>query len=365
MKTTVLCLYFICMLYACHSKEEGIEISEKSLTEAVYASGTVRAASEIRVISQSEGVLSSRKVEEGDSVYGGQLMFTLENRAVSARREAAGLALKISKENISAQSAAFLELEALCANTRNRLSFDSLQYQRYKNLFQQDAVSRLELEKFKLTYENTYNEYQMQLSRLEQLKNRMQLEWAQAKAGDAQALEEESLSRISSPGAGKVLRILKDPGELVRRGEEIALLAQSEGFILRVSIDEQDIRKVEPGQKIKVKLDAWPEDVFDAIVHKVYPLINSREQSVQVDAIFDPMPAGLISGMAAEANIIIRQKEKVQVIPRMMLFGKDSLWIIREGNKQKVRIEIGIETLEEVEVLSGLMPGDKLVLTGE
>jgi len=361
----LLILTIFIFFLGCAESSDEIEVRIKPLTEAVYASGYVRAAAEVKVTARTEGELSAQWVQEGDTVSKDQKMFQLDYSPAAARNDAARLTYTISKENLSAQSAALKEAAALLTNTLNKLRFDSLQFSRYQNLYKQDALSRVELDRARLAYDNTRNEYALQQSRYTQLENKLKIELAQAKAGNVLAEEDFQQYTIQSPLPGRVLKILKEVGETVRRGEEVALIAASNGFILRLNIDEEDIHRMQPGQHIKVQLDARPGETFDATLTRIYPVINTREQSVQVDAVFDNPPNNLISGMAAEANIIIQQKENAQVIPVNTLIGKDSVWVMRKGTQQKVHIQTGLQTLEETEVISGLEPGDKILKVQE
>lgn len=350
--------------FACSSKPETVHLAEKPLTEAVYASGFIRGASEVRIYPQTEGILAERKVREGDSVQVGQILFQLEFKPAQAKKEAAESLLKISKENISESSPALREAESILKTVYTRMQFDSLQNQRFSLLAKQEAVAKIEAEKYKLQYENTRNEYATQLSRVQQLRNRLEQEWMQARSTESLAQYDESTYKIISPVAGKILKILKEPGELVRRGEEIALLSNADGFILKLSIDEQDIAKVKTGQLIAVKLDAHPDKIWNARVHRIYPLVNTREQSVQVDAILENAPEGLLSGMAAEANIILRQKDKTYTLPRTAVH-KDSVWIWHDAKKERRAVQTGMQSLEEIEILSGINPDEEVILAGE
>jgi HlyD family secretion protein len=92
-------------------------------------------------------------------------------------------------------------------------------------------------------------------------------------------------------------------------------------------------------------------------------MINKQQQSVQADATLqEPLP-GWFSGLAVEANIIIRQKDKALVIPKTTLLPGDSV-LIEDGNgTKKVKVMKGIETLEEVEIVEGLDTTSELVVS--
>ena len=115
-----------------------------------------------------------------------------------------------------------------------------------------------------------------------------------------------------------------------------------------------DVQRLKVGQSVVVKIDAYPQKVFSGKVSKVYPLIDTRQQSLRVDATLeDTLPAGF-SGLAVEANIIVRKKDKAIVVPKSVLLPGDSIWIKGNEGKKKVKVVRGIETLDEVEIVEGI-----------
>lgn len=349
---------------SCSSGPETVRLTEKPLTEAVYASGFIRGESEVRIISQTEGIIEARRVSEGDTLKASSVLYILEHKPAAAKQAAAETQLRISQENKSVNGPALQEAEALLQTLRARMQFDSLQNQRYQNLLRQDAVSKVEAERIRLQYDNTRNEYQAQVNRVAQLHNRLEQDWMLARSSETLASFETSLFSITSPVSGIALKLNKEPGELVRRGEEVALLSNADGYILKLTIDEQDISRVTHGMPVLVKLDAWPDQIWKARVTRIYPLVNTREQSVQVDAHLDEPPSGLLSGMAAEANILIREKEKTWVLPRTAIF-RDSVWVWNGSEKIRRAVQTGMVSLEEVEILSGITPEEEVLVVGE
>jgi HlyD family secretion protein len=362
MKSVFLIFLFFILVWgvSCSSNSETTTLVEKPLTEAVYASGYNRGVSEIKILSQTEGIISKRTFREGDSIRAGEILYLLDYRPAQARKAAAETTLRISRENLSDNSPAYREAEALLKTLGSKVAFDSSLYFRYQALFKQEAVAKIEVEKMRLQYEASRNEYEMQENRVSQLKNRLEQEWMQARSAEALADFDESVYKILSPSSGKILKLAKEPGELVRRGEEVALVSNDAGHILKLSIDEQDISRVIPGQKVLVKLDAWPEQIWEAQVYKIYPVVNTREQSVQVDAVWTKAPEGLLSGMAAEANIVLQEKSKTFVLPRSAV-RQDSVKVWKDGKAIAKAVQTGMVSLEEVEILSGLRPDEEVL----
>ncbi len=158
-----------------------------------------------------------------------------------------------------------------------------------------------------------------------------------------------------------IFKTMKEPGELIRRGEVIAVVGKKDDFYLELNVDELDIGKVQKKQKVLVKIDAYPNKIFNAEISHIYPMINKQQQSVRVDATMnEPLP-GWFSGLALEANIIIREKENAMVIPKTKLLAGDSVWVESKDGRRKVKVKTGIETLDEIEILTGIDTSDHLI----
>lgn len=346
---------------ACNTKD-GVKPQVKPLMEAVYASGYVVAKDEYEVYAQAEGYLTGKLVEEGDLVKQGDPMFVLDAGQPSARYRIARENYALARQNYQDDSPVLSELSAALETARTKKDFDSLNHVRYRNLLQEHATSQAEFDRAQLAYENSRNEYMLQKSRYAKTKNQLYLEFQNAKNQLDISLDERGNYTIRSRVDGMVFSTRKEQGELVRRNDIIAVVGRKDDYYLELSIDEMDVQRVREGQEVLVKIDAYPDKVFHAMVTKLYPMINKQQQSVQADATLkEPLP-GWFSGLAVEANIIIQQKDKALVIPKAVLLPGDSVMIDDGKEKKKVKVRKGIETLEEVEIIGGLDTTMELVV---
>jgi multidrug efflux pump subunit AcrA (membrane-fusion protein) len=221
----------------------------------------------------------------------------------------------------------------------------------------------MEVDRARLAAEASANEYRAVLSRLEKGKEQTQLELTQASRQYEIASAESGRFVVKAEVDGNLLSVTKERGELVRRGEQIAVVGDNSRFELRFSVDEMDVNRVKPGQEVAVKVDAYGDRIFKARVLKVHPYVNMREQSLRVDAEFLDSETTFYSGLGAEGNIVIQKKEKVLVIPKGLLLTGDSVLVAVEGGQKKVKVTSGIATLDEVEIISGLEPTAELVIS--
>ncbi|MBL7858011.1 MAG: efflux RND transporter periplasmic adaptor subunit [Cyclobacteriaceae bacterium] len=349
-------------LSSCRQSKEEIRPQVKPLIEAVYASGFVVAKDAYQVFVQVDGYLTSKLVEDGDSVKKGDPIFILESGQQSAR-------FRIAKENYEQvlrnsreDSPVLRELKAMLETARTKMMFDSTNLVRYTNLLKQNATSKVEYDRNKLQYENSRNEFLLQSSRYAKMRDQLRVELQNSLSQLQIASDESGRYIVRSEVNGKVFQTMKDKGELVRRNEVIAILGQDDAFFIQLNVDELDIQRVKKGQTVVVKIDAYADRLFTAIVDKIYPMVNAQQQSLRVDAtLTEPLP-GAFTGLALEANIIIQKKESAIVIPKTVLLPGDSVLIKSTGGVNKVRILKGIETLDEVEVTQGIDSTDLLIM---
>lgn len=341
------------VLSGCGSENTPVRPAVKPLLEAVYASGFVRAKNEYDVFSEGEGYVVERRVNDGDPVKKGDVLYILSAAQPSARYAMAQQNLEQARRNAGANSAVLAELRAALASARTKMQFDSTNFQRFQNLWDQRATSRIEYDRMKLAYQNSRNEYTLWQSRYHKASDDLQTAYANAQQQVLIASDDSGRTSVRSLIDGRVFTMRKEAGELVRRGEAVAVVGNNHEFYLELSVDELDIRKLKTGQRVLFTVDAFGAKTFTGVVSKIYPLVDTRQQSLRVDAVLAESLPEAFSGLAVEANIVVREKIDALVIPKSFLRG-DSLWIKTDGGAAKVAVVKGIETMDEVEILSGV-----------
>ena len=346
--------FVLFVLYlSCGEDRKIIKPQLKPLLEGVYASGYVVSQNEYQVVAQIEGTLTEILVNEGDSVIAGDMLFRIESSQQSSRKKATQEAYNVALKNYQEGSPVINELKSLMEGSRTKLSYDSINFERYKNLLKSNATSKAEFDRVKLLYENSRTDYVLQYSRYQKALNQVYLDYQNAKS-QLEIIQNESTKYIvRSDVNGKVYKINKEKGEFVRRSEILAVVGGT-AYYLQLTIDELDIQRVKVGQEVFVKVDAYMDKIYKAQVEKIYPMVNQQQQSIRVDAILIDKLPGSFSGLAVEANIIINQKDAAMVIPKTALLRGDSVEVKAESGFKKVKVVTGIQTFDEVEIIDGL-----------
>ncbi len=347
---------------ACQRDNDGTSPTYRELTEAVYASGNVYPRNEYTVTADATGIIQQRLVNEGDSIHHHQLLFVLESVTEEARQQAAANAYRQSRANLSGNSPVLAELEAQVRNARTRLANDSINYSRFRELYSQNATSQAELERDELNYTLSRNTLRAQLNTLQRSRDQIRLDVANNRSQLISSEVAGRNTRIRSFVDGKVYEVYKEPGEVIKPGEQLALVGSGQQLYAQLAVDESDFGRLRLGQDVLLKADGYPDRVFKARVSKIYPKLNRADQSFRVDAEFVGERPASYYGLTVEANIIISQNKHVLTIPKSYVIGNDSVWADQGGKKQKIKFRKGAENFDVVEVKSGLTEQSKLIL---
>ena len=355
MKKSLIILAVAGILASCKkSKENSASPQYMPLTEAVYASGNIYPKNEYKLTANADGFLVKQTAFEGDIVSKNQLIFQLESISQDARLEASSNILRQSEANFSDNSPILDELESQLKNARNKLRNDSINYNRYKELYDRSATTTIEYERAELAFQTSKNDVSARRKAWLRTKNQLYVDLQNSKSNFRVNAREGDNFRIRSFEAGKLYEIYKKQGELVRKGEAVALVGDANAVFAQLAIDESDFVKVQIGQEILIKIDVYKDKVFKAKVSKLYPKLNKADQTFRVDAEFTDEKPNAYYGMTIEANIVVSQNPRVLTIPKNYLVGNDSVWIEEGGEKKKIKITKGVENLDLVEVKSGL-----------
>lgn len=350
-------------LMACQNQENTTKAEYKKLTEAVYASGNILPANDHQLFSEASGFVVKQLVKEGDEVKKGQVLFIIQSTQQDSRTHAAKAAYEVAKLNSSKQSPVKDELQIALFKAKTKLQNDSINYFRQKKLYDKQATSKVQFEQASLNYQISKSDIQRIQTQLKQTENRLLVEMKNAESQFLIQSDEQRNHQVVSDMDGIVYEVYKNQGELIRRNEPVALVGGKGDTYIQLAVDELDVNKLKIGQAILMKVDVFPNQTFEAKVSKIYPMMDQRDQSFRVDANFVEGFQAPYAGLNVEANIIIHEKENALVLPKTVLSGSDSLWILNQnGERVRIGIEKGAETMEYVEIRSGLDTNTKILL---
>lgn len=349
MKRTLLIalLFFI----SCKEKFDKIKPTIGDVTESVYASGVIKSENQYTVFSTVSGVLNKIDVVVGQSISNGQLLFELENDKAELNTQNAKLTYQLSQNDNHYIQDKIAEMELKVQLARDKLLVDKSLYDRNKRIKQYNVISEVEFEKVELAYKSSQLNLQTSQKQLSQLKS--QLNFDQNKNNILLQIGQKTQNDylIKSAFSGQLFDVLVKEGAVITPQIPLAIIGKQNAFLIELEVDENDMAKILVNQQILVTLDSYKNQVFEAKVDKIYPIMNEQSRTFKIEAHFIKLPKKLYPNLSAEANIIIQTKKNAITIPKNYLLKGDSIQV-NETEKRKVKI--GLSDYQKVEILEGL-----------
>lgn len=342
------------VLIACNRKEENLaKPAVRNITESVYASGIVKSRNQYQVFSTVNGIISQKLVKEGDIVKQGDVLMVLANETPKLNTENARIAATYS--SVAFGSDRLNEFRINSDLARKKMQNDSVLFRRQQNLWNEGIGTRNELEQRELAWTNSQTAYQASVLQYSNLVRQIDFAAQQSVKNLQISNSVNNDYVIKARQNGKVYSFLKEQGEMVNTQTPVAVIGDQDEFLMELQVDEYDIGKIRPGQKVFVSLDSYQGQAFEAVVTTIQPIMDDRSRKFKVEASFTSRPQQLFPNLTVEANILISTKEKALIIPRSFLLD-DSTVLLKNGDTRKVIT--GLKDYQQVEIVSGLSKDD-------
>ena len=170
---------------------------------------------------------------------------------------------------------------------------------------------------------------------------------------------------VRAPRAGQLSYISVTPGQQVGAGSSIGQIKVLSQYKVHTSLSEYYIDRITTGLPANVQ---YQDKKYPLQITRVVPEVKDR--SFDVDLVFnDRKPGNIRLGKSYRVQIELGRPEKAIIIPRGDFYQATSgRWIYRlspDGKTaRKVEIEIGRQNPQQYEILSGLEPGDQVIISG-
>ncbi|WP_048647675.1 efflux RND transporter periplasmic adaptor subunit [Nitratireductor soli] len=190
------------------------------------------------------------------------------------------------------------------------------------------------------------------------------LERANSEVNQVEALIAGQTARLDNyvlraPDDGMVLRQDAEVGEVAEPGAVLFWVGRPTPRLVIAEVNEEDIPRVSPGQRVLLRSDAFAGRMLEAKVDSITPKGDPVTRTYRVRLAL-PEDTPLLIGMSVDANIVIRVSQNAQLVPALAL--KDGkLFVVEEDRARIKAVETGIRGTSRVEILSGLAEDARLL----
>lgn len=311
-----------------------------SIPDFLDAVGTVRATQSAQISSQMMGNILEISVREGDRVNQGQVLAVIDQAQPRAAVEQATAAEMAAQKEVAAADSDYTLAEATM--------------KRYQQLFEKKSASPQEFDEVKARYVSAAAHREMARAAR-----------AQSDAALTQAKKSFEYTRIQAPFSGIVTERRADPGTLASVGLPLFTIEDTRNYRLEISVDEGDLRLVHSGQTVSATIDSLDNNDMQGKVSQIVPAADAASRSFVVK-IQLPADSRLHSGIFGRAHIIRGERSAV-LIPQTAVVARGQMqgvYVVDQNQTASLRfVTLGRFSGQQVEVLSGLQGGEKLVAT--
>lgn len=291
------------------------EAKRQPIAETLALVGTLAANEFIEVKSETDGTIAEILFNEGQPVKKGDLLIRLDE---------------------SKFAAALAEAEA-------NLKLSSTTFERNKQLFRDKLLSQQEYDQAAATFQA--NEATAHL-RKRQLQD----------------------TRIYAPFAGIPGARSISPGQVIARNTTLTWLVDLEIVKAEFNVPERFLSEIKIGQSIQLVVAAYPKEKFRGEVYFLAPQVDPNTRTLLMKARIPNADHHLKPGMFANLDLTLTLRQDAIVIPESALMSqgeRTSVYVIgADGNAQVRPVKVGMRIPNQIEILTGLEPGEKVVAEG-
>jgi membrane fusion protein, multidrug efflux system len=338
------------------------------LAERVLVVGNLIGAATVQAVPKINGRLQSVDVQLGDAVRQGQIIAKVEDREI--------------QEQVRQAEAAYRVAEATIRQREADLKLAQTNLERNKSLLDRQLLP-------KQTFDDTDARHQAAVAQLDLAK----AQFEQSKARLDELKINLSNTVIASPVDGFVGKRFLDPGATVSPNVPVASLVDIRSVRMVANLVEKDVRRVTVGTRADIDVDAYPGETFTGRVSRVAPVVDPATRTAEME-IEVPNPGfRLKPGMYARVQLTVAVRPNAITVPSnavVRLDGKPGVFVAdaRSGaatgaggagpagtagkangddkslSAKFVAIEAGINDGKNVEIVSGIGDGARVITTG-
>ncbi|MBQ9246634.1 efflux RND transporter periplasmic adaptor subunit [bacterium] len=330
-------------------------VQKRTITQIVEATGTIEPVNTVDIGSQVSGMINEIYVDFNSEVTKGQLLAQIDTSLFEAQ-------LQQSIANIN-------NAKATLAKNKAVLDYDTKTYNRYKNLYNRNLVSKNDLDSAESAYRSDLAQVQA-----------AQASIMQAQANYNTAAANMGYTKIISPVDGIVISKEVEVGQTVAASFQTpTLFTVAEDLTnmrIETSVSEADIGKVKEGQEVEYTLDGYPDSIFKGTVSQVRlsPTTESNVVTYTVIISVENEDGKLMPGMTANVSIITNKEKDVLTVPNSALkftlkdntqkYEEKGVWVNRNGKPERINIKTGLSDDMYTQIITDDVSENDMVYIG-
>jgi RND family efflux transporter MFP subunit len=337
------------------------QIKTANLARTLTLTAEFKPYQEIDVMAKVAGYIKEINVDIGDRVSQDQLLATLEIPEMDDDLRRAGASVERSQANVK---------QAQDELARAQSAYDVTQqyYRRLDDVSKQrpGLVAQQEID-------DAHGKALVAQAQVAAANSAVQSAQQQVHVNESDVAKVHTLmdyTRVSAPFTGVVTKRYADKGSMIQAGTAsqsqampVVRLSQNNLLRLILPVPESAVPTVHIGQQVEVRVPSLNRS-FPGQVKRFEDKLSLETRTMNTEVDVENPALTLMPGMYAEVNLTLAKRDHVLVAPVNAVEAGQVAVVTPNRRIEFRKIEVGIETADEVEVRSGLNEGDLIVLGG-
>ena len=324
------------------------QASKQTIINKTMATGSILPLEEVLIKPNISGVIQEIFVEGGDYVKSGDLLCTIK-----------------VVPNLNALNDARNTIDETKINLDDQLR----NLERQKGLFAKGVISKVDLERAQVTYDQAKQSYAAANKRYDIVKT-----------GTTAGYGNAANTQIRATVSGMILEVPVEVGNQViesnnfNEGTTIAAIADVDKMIFEGKVDESEVGKIKEDLPLEITVGAIENKVFDAVLDYIAPKGKEENGAIQfeIKGTLNKQDSVFIrAGLSANASIILAKVDSVLAVKEALVQFDDKTkkpYVeVATGDQQFERrdLELGISDGIYVQIKSGISESDKIKVWNE
>lgn len=197
---------------------------------------------------------------------------------------------------------------------------------------------------------------------------REQLAMARVRAAQLElARQDLEEAELRSPFDGRIQERHVSPGAYVQLGDPIVTIIRDDPLRYRGTVPEPYASSIAIGQRVRLRVETGP-DLPEVIITRLSPAIDPFSRSLLFEARVPNQDHAIQAGQFAQGEVVLDQARRAIALPKSAVVefaGTQKVWKVVDGQAVEQPIEVGARRDDLVEIVSGIEPGDQVLIDGE
>jgi RND family efflux transporter MFP subunit len=338
---------------------------EERAAGVVVASGTLAAEEQVVLGMKVAGRLAEITVDLGTRVKQGDVVARLDPTDFRLRVQLVENAIQQARARLGLPQAGASdrvdpEKTPLVRQAQAVLDEALLTRDRRIKLWEQQFIARAELDAAEAAAKVAEGRYH---DAVEEVHNRLGV-LAEKRTELELARQQLADTVLRAPIEGAMSARQAHVGEFLNVGAPVATLVRIHPLRLRLAVPEREAAAIRQGQRVRLTLESDPT-VYEGHVARLAPAISEQNRSLMIEAEI-PNPQGrLRPGAFARGEIVVQPDRKLVTVPAEAIVtfaGIEKVMVVEAGRAVEKRVTTGRRTGDRVEILSGLAPGEQVIV---